>query len=109
MPDQDDQAYVEILEFTTASAEQQDRLIEAVGRETAGWVSTSPGFVRAVLHKSTDGERVVNRAEWRSRNDYERFTKDDRIGRLKSAIEDSGASQSGSRGFVVAAVVEANR
>lgn len=30
-----------------------------------------PGFVSANIHKSHDGRRVVNYAQWRSREDFE--------------------------------------
>jgi heme-degrading monooxygenase HmoA len=30
-----------------------------------------PGFVSAKLHKSLDGTRVVNNAQWRSREEFE--------------------------------------
>ncbi len=34
-----------------------------------------PGFVAANIHKSSDGERVANYAQWRSREDFEAMLK----------------------------------
>lgn len=37
-----------------------------------------PGAIGAALHRSTDGTRVVNYAQWRSEADYSRFVKKSR-------------------------------
>jgi heme-degrading monooxygenase HmoA len=34
-----------------------------------------PGFISANLHKSLDGKRIVNDAQWRSREDFEAMQK----------------------------------
>ena len=34
-----------------------------------------PGMIGAALHRSTDGMRVVNYAQWRSEEDLDRFVK----------------------------------
>ena len=34
-----------------------------------------PGFVTANIHRSLDGERVANYAQWRSREDFEAILK----------------------------------
>ena len=73
-----DDVFVELVEFETGSSQQQDALIDAIARETREWVASSPGFIAAALHRSEDGERVVNYAQWRSRADWQRFTDDDR-------------------------------
>ena len=38
-------------------------------------VKERPGFIGAALHRSTDGTRVINYAQWRSEEDFERFVK----------------------------------
>ena len=99
--------FIEIIEFATESLAQQDKLIEAVASETQDWVSSSPGFMAAALHKSEDGERVINHAQWRTRADWKRFTEDDRSSRLRNAIKASGAKLQSSRNFELARIVEA--
>ncbi|HHP7231979.1 MAG TPA: antibiotic biosynthesis monooxygenase family protein [Xenococcaceae cyanobacterium] len=51
---------------------QQDDLI-AVIREFLETVKTQPGFVSANLHKSTDGVKVANYAQWASIQEFEAF------------------------------------
>ncbi len=57
--------------FETKPEQQQEvidqwiRFVEAVPDE--------PGMIGAALHRSTDGTRVVNYAQWRSEEDFERF------------------------------------
>ncbi len=36
-------------------------------------VTDEPGMIGAALHRSTDGTRVVNYAQWRSEEDIEHF------------------------------------
>jgi heme-degrading monooxygenase HmoA len=57
--------------FETTPEQQQEvidhwvRFVEAVKGE--------PGLMGAALHRSTDGTRVINYAQWRSEADFERF------------------------------------
>jgi ketosteroid isomerase-like protein/quinol monooxygenase YgiN len=48
----------------TCEPEQQDALVEQLACETDEVVSKLPGFVSANLHRSLDGRRVVNYAQW---------------------------------------------
>jgi heme-degrading monooxygenase HmoA len=54
--------------------EQQQALLEQWIRFTEE-VKQEPGFIAAALHKSTDGTRVINYAQWRSEADFENFLK----------------------------------
>jgi heme-degrading monooxygenase HmoA len=56
--------------FTTTPA-TQDRIIELAEESTAEVVSKLPGFVSASFHKSSDGLRVVNYAQWDSVEAFE--------------------------------------
>lgn len=51
---------------------QQDELIAAI-KEFLETVKTQPGFVSANLHKSTDGVKVANYAQWASIEEFEAF------------------------------------
>jgi heme-degrading monooxygenase HmoA len=39
-----------------------------------------PGFISANIHKSFDGTRVVNYAQWRSREDFEAMRRNPEAG-----------------------------
>lgn len=61
-----------IFSLATEPAHQQeliDLMIDALETTT----KHQPGFVSASLHKSLDGTRVFNYAQWRSRSEYETF------------------------------------
>ena len=55
--------------FTVAPEDQQE-LIDVLAEATAVMLE-QPGFVSANLHRSPDGRRVVNYAQWRSTEDFE--------------------------------------
>ena len=51
---------------------QQDELIAAI-EEFLETVKTQPGFISANLHKSIDGVKVANYAQWASMEEFEAF------------------------------------
>jgi heme-degrading monooxygenase HmoA len=48
----------------TCEPASQNELLMVLRHETESVVSRLPGFVSANLHRSTDGRRVVNYAQW---------------------------------------------
>lgn len=47
-----------------------------------------PGFISANFHKSYDGKRIVNYAQWRSRDDFEAMLQNpEAIPHMKRAAE----------------------
>ena len=56
--------------FTVEPARQQE-LVDLLIRATDETIRHMPGFVSATIHKSLDGVRVTNYAQWRSREDFE--------------------------------------
>jgi len=56
--------------FTVAPHEQQ-RLVEVLVDATQKVMRKQPGFVSANIHRSLDGRRVTNYAQWRSREAFE--------------------------------------
>lgn len=56
--------------FTVEPAKQQT-LVDLLTRATDETIRHMPGFVSASIHKSIDGTRVTNYAQWRSREDLE--------------------------------------
>ena len=60
-----------IIIFTVKPEQQQD-LIDAI-KEFLKTVKTQPGFVSANLHKSIDGVKVANYAQWSSMDAFKAF------------------------------------
>ena len=61
-----------IFSLATEPARQQD-LIDLMIDALETTTKHQPGFVSASLHKSLDGTRVFNYAQWRSQAEYEAF------------------------------------
>ena len=60
--------------FTVEPANQQ-KVATMLMEATEKTMQHIPGFVSASIHKSLDGVRVVNYAQWRSKEDWEAMTK----------------------------------
>lgn len=56
--------------FTVKPADQQ-QLVEVLVAATEKSMKHLPGFISANIHKSFDGTKVVNYAQWRSLKDFE--------------------------------------
>jgi len=63
---------VTLINVFDTTPEQQQALIEQWVRFTEE-VKDEPGFIAAALHKSTDGTRVINYAQWRYQADFDNF------------------------------------
>ena len=63
---------VTVIIIFSVEPSQQDELITAI-KEFLETVKTQPGFVSANLHKSTDGVKVANYAQWSSMEEFEAF------------------------------------
>jgi heme-degrading monooxygenase HmoA len=60
--------------FTVLPA-KQDQLIQLLIDATENTMKHLPGFISANIHKGLDGTKVVNYAQWNSREDFEAMTK----------------------------------
>jgi quinol monooxygenase YgiN len=65
---------VTLINVFETKPEQQQEVIDQWIRFVEG-VKDEPGMIGTALHRSTDGARVVNYAQWRSEEDLERFVK----------------------------------
>lgn len=61
-----------VIILFTVEPSQQDELITAI-KEFLETVKTQPGFISANLHKSIDGVKVANYAQWASMAEFEAF------------------------------------
>ena len=67
-----DNSLTTVIIIFSVKPEQQQELIETI-QEFLTTVKNQPGFVSANLHKSIDGVKVANYAQWESLEDFEAF------------------------------------
>ena len=79
---------VTLINVFTVAPEDQQRLLELLMQATESVMRGLPGFVSANLHKSLDGTKVANYAQWRSREDFEAMLEDpEAIVHMREAAE----------------------
>jgi quinol monooxygenase YgiN len=67
---------VTLINVFTVEPGKQDELVMVLLDATERTMKTRPGFVSASIHRSFDGTRVVNYAQWRTKDDFEAMQKD---------------------------------
>lgn len=65
-----DQDVATLINVFTVTRETQQPLVEMLSEATEQVMRHRPGFISANIHASLDGTRVVNYAQWRSRDDF---------------------------------------
>lgn len=65
------QPVVTLINVFTVKPEDQLRLVGVLVEATERVMRGLPGFVSANIHRSLDGTRVTNYAQWRERADFE--------------------------------------
>src|SRR5207249_1401263 len=58
---------VTLINVFTVEPRHQQRLVDVLVEATEAVMNTLPGFISANIHKSLDGTRLVNYAQWRRR------------------------------------------
>jgi heme-degrading monooxygenase HmoA len=72
----------------TISPENQQRLVEILADATAKVIRHLPGFVSANIHKSVDGTRVANYAQWKTKEDFDAMLKNPDVQpHMRAALE----------------------
>ncbi len=66
-----DQDVVTLVNVFTVSPERQQQLVDLLVQATRDTMNRLPGYVSANIHRSLDGTRVVNYAQWRRVEDFE--------------------------------------
>jgi quinol monooxygenase YgiN len=59
-----------LVNIFTVSQDKQTELAELLVRATEETMRHLPGFVSASIHRSLDGTKVINYAQWRSEADF---------------------------------------
>ncbi|HEX8671593.1 MAG TPA: antibiotic biosynthesis monooxygenase family protein [Longimicrobium sp.] len=73
-----DAGVMTLINVFTVAPERQQELLDVLVEATECVMRHQPGFVSANLHRSHDGTRIVNYAQWRSREDFEAMLRDPR-------------------------------
>jgi heme-degrading monooxygenase HmoA len=60
-----------LINVFTVEPENQQKVVDLLVQTTERAMKHIPGFVSASIHKSLDGVRVVNYAQWRTKEDFE--------------------------------------
>jgi quinol monooxygenase YgiN len=66
-----DNDVVTLINVFTVAPEDQQRLVDVLVDATQAVMRKQPGFVSANIHRSLDGTRVTNYAQWRSQEAFE--------------------------------------
>ena len=69
------QSLVTLINVFDVEPQNQEKLIDLLVKATEETMNKFPGFISANVHRSLDGSRVVNYAQWRSREDFEAMFK----------------------------------
>ena len=65
------QDVVTLINVFTVAPDNQQRLVDLLVEATEQVMSKQPGYVAANIHRSLDGTKVANYAQWRSREDFQ--------------------------------------
>jgi quinol monooxygenase YgiN len=67
-----------LVNVFTCEPEKQKRLVAVLIEATEKNIKLMPGFISANIHRSFDGKRVVNYAQWKDKESFEAMRKDPR-------------------------------
>jgi len=65
--------FVTVISNFEVNPGEQDRLLNYLVEATSSVISKQPGFIAANFHKSQDGSKVVNYAQWENREAFYAF------------------------------------
>jgi quinol monooxygenase YgiN len=68
-----------LINVFTVKPENQQPLVQLLIDATEQTMKHLPGFVSANIHKSHDGTKVVNYAQWRSQKDFQAMMQEPKV------------------------------
>jgi heme-degrading monooxygenase HmoA len=71
-----DNDVVTLINVFTVAPEDQQRLVDVLVDATQAVMRKQQGFISANIHRSLDGTRVTNYAQWRSPEAFEAMLRD---------------------------------
>lgn len=66
---------VTLINVYDVEPDKQAELVKALSDATEATIRHQPGFISVSIHSSLDGRKVVNYAQWASKQDFEGFLK----------------------------------
>lgn len=69
---QENKYYVVLIEIEVEPQHQQN-FLDKIATYVEKYIKSLPGFISASFHISEDGRKVLNYAQWRSKEAYESF------------------------------------
>jgi Antibiotic biosynthesis monooxygenase len=81
-----DEHIATLINVFTVEPDSQQKLVDLLDEATTQVIRHRPGFISANIHASLDGTRVVNYAQWRTRDDLENMLADPAAGEHMKAI-----------------------
>ena len=60
-----------LINVFTCDPERQEKLVTLLKDATEKTMKRMPGFISANIHRSFDGQRVVNYAQWKDKESFE--------------------------------------
>ena len=76
----EDSDIVTLINVFTVAPEDQRRLVDVLVEATRVVMSNKEGFISANIHRSLDGTRVTNYAQWRTKEAFEAMLGDREAG-----------------------------
>jgi len=73
-------AVLTLVNVFTVKPEDQHQLVQLLIDATEQTMKHLPGFVSASIHRSLDGKKVINYAQWRSQKDFEAMRQNPKAG-----------------------------
>jgi quinol monooxygenase YgiN len=74
-----EKSLITLINVFTVSPDNQQRLVDLLVEATQHTMRNQPGYISANIHKSLDGTRVTNYAQWRSQEDFEAIEKNPEV------------------------------
>ena len=79
---------ITVIIIFAVEPERQQELVETIVNFLETAVKHQPGFVSSSIHKSIDGVRVMNYAQWKTLQDYQAFLQNSEIRKLAAKLLD---------------------
>jgi quinol monooxygenase YgiN len=76
----EDSDIVTLINVFSVAPEDQQRLVDVLVEATWAVMRNKQGFISANIHRSLDGRRVTNYAQWRSKEAFEAMLGDPEAG-----------------------------
>lgn len=77
---------ITVIIIFSVEPERQQELVDTIIEFAETAVKHQPGFVSSSIHKSLDGVRVMNYAQWKSQEDYKAFVNNSEVQSLGAKL-----------------------